>query len=303
MNYIVKSKTHMVVPGAGSNKSLGKIHKELASTSTGNNYNEGPITTGSPLGQISDASLNTQNNSFITIGAEPNKMSDFDNYDHNLSGTSYNPNNQGGTGGCFAKGQKVETKTRGIVNIEHLEIGDFVKTQKGWSKLYCWNMYTKNTSMQFIVLHHAQGKLTLSNLHYIYVNNKVIAAEDIKVNDILIYKGAPVPVTKITRKQSTGIFCPHTVNGKILVNNIECSVYTHLNPLLQHILSKFIHVMFFFFPKEANNKYYNMTPVDPNSTQLLQGMHKWVYIGGNFFGVTDKAIINKQLTIEELKNE
>ena len=56
-------------------------------------------------------------------------------------------------------------------------------------------------------------------------------------------------------------------------------------------------------PKEANNKYYNMTPVDPNSTQLLQGMHKWVYIGGNFFGVTDKAIINKQLTIEELKNE
>jgi hypothetical protein len=46
-----------------------------------------------------------------------------------------------------------------------------------------------------------------------------------------------------------------------------------------------------------------MTPVDSNSTQLLQGMHKWVYIFGNMVGVTDKAKINEELTIEELKNE
>ena len=304
MNYIVKSKTHMVIPGTGVRKDLGKIHKEIASTSTGNNYNEGPITTGSPLGQISDAALNTQNNSYINIGADPRKMSDFDSFDQNLSGTAYNPNNSSGnTGGCFAGGQKVESKTRGIINIENIEIGEYIKTQNGWSRVYAWHMYTKKTSMEFVVVKHSKGKLVLSDLHYIYVNNKLIVAKDIKINDTIVYKGEKVTVTEVSRKASKGIYNPYTINGKIIVNNINCSVYPHLNPYIQHILTKFIRVMLFFFPKEANDKYYNMTPVDSKSTQLLQGMHKWVYISGNFFGVTDKAKINKQLTIEELKNE
>lgn len=287
----------MAVPGSGNQKTLGKIRKELHATSTSNDYNDGPKT--SPATYLKKASNGTHATINVHSTSQPNGtgahgMNEFSGYSHLQ---------QAPGGGCFAGGQKVETKARGIINIEDLEIGEFVKTQKGWSKLYCWNMYTKNTSMEFLVLHHTQGKLLLSDLHYIYVNNKRIAAKDIKVGDTIVYKGNPVLVINITRKQSIGIFCPHTINGKILVNNIECSVYTHLNPLLQHILSKFIRVMFFFFPKEANDKYYNMTPVDSKSTQLLQGMHKWVYICGNFFGVTDKAKINNQLTIEELKNE
>ena len=123
MNGKLTAKHVMVVPGAGSRKDLGKIHKEVDSTGTGNNYNEGPLTTQIGLRQISDAPLNTQNNSFINIGADPRRMSDFDNFDQNLSGTAYNPNNtSGNTGGCFAGGQKVETKARGIINIEDLEI-------------------------------------------------------------------------------------------------------------------------------------------------------------------------------------
>ena len=205
-------------------------------------------------------------------------------------------------GGCFAGGQKVESKTRGVINIEDLEINEYVKTQKGWSKVYAWHMYTKTTTMDFVVLKHSKGQLILSDLHYIYVNNKLTMAKDVKVNDMIIYKGENIAVTEITRQSSKGIYNPYTINGKIIVNDINCSVYPHCYPIIQHILSRIALVIAYFFPKERN-KYYNMTPVDSNSKQLLQGIHKWVYIFGNLIGVTDKAKVNKQLTIEELKNE
>ena len=46
-----------------------------------------------------------------------------------------------------------------------------------------------------------------------------------------------------------------------------------------------------------------MKPVNKDSKQLLQGMHKWMYIFGRLTGVTDKAKIQERLTLEELRNE
>ena len=75
--------------------------------------------------------------------------------------------------------------------------------------------------------------------------------------------------------ESTELY-PVLTEELMIVNGINCSVYPHLNPHIQHILTKVARVITYFFPKERN-KYYNMTPVDSNSTQLLQGMYKWVY--------------------------
>ena len=302
MNGKLTARHVMVVTGANQKKELGKIHKEVAPTGLGNNYNEGPLTTQIGLTQISNASLNTQNNSYINIASNPRKMSDFNNFDQNLSGTNYNPNNQGGTGGCFAGGQKVESKTRGIINIENIEIGEYIKTQNGWSRVYAWHMYTKNTSMEFVVVKHSNGELVLSDLHFIYVNNKPIVAKDIKINDTIIYKGEEVVVTEVTTKVSKGIYNPYTINGKIIVNNINCSVYPVCHPTLHHILTRIVLGIAYVFPKEIN-KYYNMTAVDSNSTQALQGMHKWIYIFARMIGAVDKGKVDEELTIEELKNE
>ena len=205
-------------------------------------------------------------------------------------------------GGCFAGGQKVESKIRGIINIEDIETDEYVKTQSGWSRVYAWHMYTKNTSMEFVVVKHSNGELVLSDLHYIYVNNKPIVAKDIKVNDTIIHKGEEVTVTEVTTKVSKGIYNPYTINGKIIVNNINCSVYPVCHPTLQHILTRIALVITYFFPKERN-KYYNMTPVESNSKQALQGMHKWVYILARMIGAVDKGKVDEELTIEELKNE
>ena len=208
----------------------------------------------------------------------------------------------GGGGGCFAAGAKVVTKNRGIVNIEDLKIGEKVQTERGWSKIWGYQTYTHNSEMDFMVIKHAEDQIKLSTLHYIYVNNKPVFAKDVKVGDKIKYKGKYVKVSEVSNKRSKGIYSPMTINGRINVNDIDCSIYTDVPHFLTYPLNKIARIIFLLFPKERY-KYFNMKPVNKDSKQLLQGMHKWMYIFGRLTGVTDKAKIEERLTLEELRNE
>ena len=88
MNGKTTAKHIMVVPGAGNTKTLGKIGKEVRSTSTSNNYNEGPYTSGPTA--LKEATLGTYgaiNNASTTIpnATAPHGMNEFHSYDHNAS--------------------------------------------------------------------------------------------------------------------------------------------------------------------------------------------------------------------------
>lgn len=205
-------------------------------------------------------------------------------------------------GGCFAAGGKVITKKRGIVNIEDLKIGEKVQTEKGWSRIWGYQTYSHNIEIDFVVIKHAKGQIKLSTLHYIYVNNKPIFAKDVKVGDKIKYKGKYIKISEVFSKRSKGVYSPMTTNGRINVNDIDCSIYTDVPFILTYSLSKIARIIFLLFPKERY-KYFNMKPVNKESKQLLQGMHKWMYIFGRLTGVTDKAKIEERLTLEELRNE
>lgn len=287
----------MAVPGSGNQKTLGKIRKELHATSTSNDYDNGPKT--SPATYLKKASDGTHATINVNSTSTPNASAPYGM--NEFSGYSHLQQAPGGGGGCFAAGQKVETKARGIVNIEDLEIGEFVKTSKGWTKFYAYQYYTKTATMPFIVLQYGANKLVLSPGHYLYVNKSMQQAKNVRINDIINVDGVDTRITNISYKKYTGIYCTATVNGRISVNGVDCSTYTDVHHILSHIFVQIVRLIFLLFPNEVDKFYKGET--DKNSVQLIDGMHKWQYIGGRILGVTDKAKIKKKLTLEELKNE
>lgn len=82
----------MPVPGSGE-ITLGKIGKELRSTGTGDDYDNGPDTANATsLEDASDGTIDTINTgndaSDRPDGVDPHAMSEFYNYDHNVSSFS-----------------------------------------------------------------------------------------------------------------------------------------------------------------------------------------------------------------------
>jgi hypothetical protein len=84
----------MPVPGVGSEKELGKIRQELESTSTSDDYNNGPYTADptslkelemGPGGSGQSFNVNSPSQ---PSGAAPHSMDEFSLYDQNTSGTS-----------------------------------------------------------------------------------------------------------------------------------------------------------------------------------------------------------------------
>ena len=82
----------MPVPSSGE-ITLGKIGKELRSTGTGDDYDDGPDTANATsLEDASDGTIDTINTDNDAAdrpdGSAPHAMSEFYDYDHNVSGFS-----------------------------------------------------------------------------------------------------------------------------------------------------------------------------------------------------------------------
>lgn len=82
----------MPVPSSGE-LSLGKIGKELRSSGTGDDYDDGPDTSNpTSLEEASDGTIDAINEDNDAADRpdenDPHNMTEFYNYDHNLSGFS-----------------------------------------------------------------------------------------------------------------------------------------------------------------------------------------------------------------------
>ena len=83
-----------------------------------------------------------------------------------------------------------------------------------------------------------------SHNHYLYVSTKPTESlslrrtGDIQVGNIVMCHGNLVNVEEISETLQEGLFNPIVKGGKIVVNGIQASCYTHgvAHPLLQHIV-------------------------------------------------------------------
>lgn len=144
---------------------------------------------------------------------------------------------------CFSASNSVEVKGEGMVSMDSLKIGDYVRSGKDgeYSRVLSFIHYAPDEEGNFIKIHsEGNAPLELTSNHLVYRNDKAIKAEDVAVGDML----GDSKVTEITYSKKTGLYAPVTFDGSIVVNGVKASNYVafldHI-PIDQH---QFCHMFF-----------------------------------------------------------
>jgi len=136
--------------------------------------------------------------------------------------------------------------------MDSLEIGDFVLTDSGYSKVYSFghkDLNIKVNHLQVFATNMAPGHpLEISPEHLLYTfdsttNAKsLIAAGDLRVGDHLVTKqGTPSKITSVHTVMRHGAYSPLTSAGNLLVDEVLASSYVSRGWLKKHISGDTLH--------------------------------------------------------------
>jgi hypothetical protein len=144
---------------------------------------------------------------------------------------------------CFSASNTVEVQGKGVVPINLLKIGDYVKAGKDKvSRVYSFSHINKNTETKFLQIHmeHCDMPLEISPDHLIYVGGKPVRAADVQVGNFLHGHR----VSHITTVQRHGVYAPVTFSGDIMVNGVLASTYVSMLDLIPpHFQNHAAHIL------------------------------------------------------------
>lgn len=150
----------------------------------------------------------------------------------------------GGGNGCFSALNSVEVQGKGIVSMDSLEIGDYVRDGKEgeFSRVLSFGHLDRDIEYDFVQIHTEGSKtpLELTYNHMVFLANKAVAAADVSVGDML----GDEKVTDITSVKSKGLYAPVTYSGAIVVNGIKSSCYV---AMMDHVPASQHHMVHMFF--------------------------------------------------------
>merc|ERR1711897_5606 len=135
---------------------------------------------------------------------------------------------------CFSGDMEVVVQGKGVVPMEALQVGDYVKIGNGesYEQVYAFAHRVPDRVADFVKLHtNAGSPLEMTSEHLVFVNGKTnpVRAGSIKVGDILHSEGNNnAVVDKIEVVTKRGIYNPLTRSGTIQVNGITASNYISL---------------------------------------------------------------------------
>lgn len=133
---------------------------------------------------------------------------------------------------CFPKDVSVEVEGKGSITMEHLQLGDKVRTLHGFSQVYAFGTRTvergkKNTFVKLIT--HSFRSLELSAGHVVFTGDKMKPkfASEIKIGDELMFMPEKElhKVAAVQNVKREGAFHPLTHDGSIIVNGIAASIH------------------------------------------------------------------------------
>jgi Hint module len=146
----------------------------------------------------------------------------------------------GGSGVCFSSRNKVHVRGKGLVPVSSLQIGDFVLAGGGkFSRIYSFSHLDHRRPAEYlqISMTGVPEPLEISELHMLWVNNKMARAATAKEGDVVFYKERKVVIEKIKMVHRIGAFAPVTESGDILVGGVLCSCFVAIldhSPISQH---------------------------------------------------------------------
>lgn len=129
---------------------------------------------------------------------------------------------------CFPGDATVELRDGSTVRMDHLQIGSQVKVAPGvYSAVYMFSHKTADVWYRFVQIRTASGHvIRLTGGHYLYVNDELIAARGVHVDDRVSVDGKRDVVVAVDRVMGKGLFNPHTEIGDVVVNGVRAACYT-----------------------------------------------------------------------------
>ncbi|XP_013418790.1 uncharacterized protein LOC106179620 [Lingula anatina] len=146
---------------------------------------------------------------------------------------------------CFGGSSTVRLSNGSVTPMAKLSPGDKVLCVRddgsvGFEEIFCFGHADSNCQTIYVHLETSTGQhLLLSYGHYIHASSNstsfpfsLKAARDIRVGDgVFVYHPATNAIfmdeiVATGSKKVTGAFCPHTLSGTIIVNDILASCYT-----------------------------------------------------------------------------
>eukprot|EP00546_Thalassionema_frauenfeldii_P008266 CAMPEP_0178916908 /NCGR_PEP_ID=MMETSP0786-20121207/12928_1 /TAXON_ID=186022 /ORGANISM="Thalassionema frauenfeldii, Strain CCMP 1798" /LENGTH=749 /DNA_ID=CAMNT_0020590351 /DNA_START=133 /DNA_END=2378 /DNA_ORIENTATION=- len=133
---------------------------------------------------------------------------------------------------CFSGATLVETKDRGLLRMDQLQLGDLVLTDaETYEPIYSFGHYDINAvnKAEFLQISTEQslGSLELTPNHFVFKEgNQAVPASSLSVGDKVVMASgdsdAIVSIRTVTRK---GVFAPYTYSGTIITNGIKSSSF------------------------------------------------------------------------------
>ena len=142
---------------------------------------------------------------------------------------------------CFSLSSKVESKHKGTIPMQELQVGDEILTQNGnYESVYAIPHYHPSNPTTFVQLKTQAGnQIELTSDHLIYVPQKQypVPASMIRPGDAVVLSGGSGMnkdeediVSKVTKVTKPGFINALTKSGTLVVNNLVASSYVSVMP-------------------------------------------------------------------------
>jgi len=158
------------------------------------------------------------------------------------TGQSYSYSPPGQKGKCFPGSSLVALEDSSVIQLRDLKLGMKVlsqcpKTGKPlFSEVFMWLVRDLGITEKYLKLTTSHGEiLKLSSQHYLYVNDMLISAQEVKTGDVVYIhadKFEPTIVVEIENVFEEDAISPITVSGNIVVNDVLASCVTTYEDLI-----------------------------------------------------------------------
>lgn len=137
---------------------------------------------------------------------------------------------------CFPASATVHAG-HGDVPMSELAAGHSVRvSETDSSDVFLFSHRTFVGMRDFVRIESDAGhSVSMTSAHYVYANDKLVAAGSVKVGDRLRTLDGPAKVLSVKTVRDMGLVAPHTMHGDIVVNRVVASTYTTaVHPAVAH---------------------------------------------------------------------
>ena len=133
----------------------------------------------------------------------------------------------GSSGTCFPGSSLAELQSGEMVRMEKLRIGDSVRVSKDeFSQIFMFTHRVAYPRQEFVEIHVGNRTLRATEGHIVYANDMAVAAEKVRVGDVMKTVDGEGVVRKVSRAMDRGLYNPQTLHGDIVVDGVSVSTYT-----------------------------------------------------------------------------